>query len=111
MSNIGLDVKLTHYYSWNRVGKNISKIQWIGVGISLQPTTRWKVSYNFQYDIQNKIMTSGTVNVTRDMHCWQGMLVWVPSGVTAGYYVRIYIKAIPDIKVESTQGGLRGQYY
>ena len=47
------------------------------------------------------------IEVRRDLHCWQALFVWIPGGTRKGYYFRIGVKKIPDIKLERSESGLR----
>ena len=69
------------------------------------------MTYDTRYSIEDKTVASQSLNILRDMHCWQGEFTWIPSGPIAGYYVKIYIKSLPDIKVEKSEGGISGRYY
>jgi lipopolysaccharide assembly outer membrane protein LptD (OstA) len=105
-ANLGIDFNLTYNFSNNRsTGKSV-KTQWIDVGTQIQPTQNWRVEYNCHYDIVNKQISSQELDLTRDMHCWQASFMWIPSGVISGYYARISIKTLPDIKFESSRGGV-----
>jgi len=108
----GFDIAISHRYSKSRnTGGVITKTQWLNLGIQLAPTTNWRFTYDIRYDFETETVASGNLSITRDMHCWQGSFVWIPSGPIAGYYLKISIKALPDIKVEKSEGGVRGQYY
>jgi hypothetical protein len=47
---------------------------------------------------------SQRIEFYRDLHCWEARFVWEPTGYREGYYVRINIKAIPEIKLERIKG-------
>jgi hypothetical protein len=42
----------------------------------------------------------------RDLHCWEAVFYWIPNGSLQGYYFRINIKALPDIKIEKSESGI-----
>jgi hypothetical protein len=59
------------------------------------------------YDLERDEMTSWTVRVDRDLHCWQANFSWVISGPRAGYYFNIHAKGIPGLKYEKSESGLQ----
>jgi hypothetical protein len=110
-SQAGFDFTLSHRYTLTKTQTGSEKTQWLDFGINLKPTTGWKMTYENRYSIEDKNIASQSLIISRDMHCWEGSFVWIPSGPIAGYYVKIYIKTLPDIKVEKSEGGVRGRYY
>ncbi len=70
-------------------------------------TAKWKISYDIYYDLENSKKISDGVSLTRDMHCWEGIFNWVPSGSRKGWYFRINVKDLPDVKIEGSKGRVR----
>jgi len=104
----GFGFNLSHRYT---VAKNVNgttRTQWVDLSLELQPTSKWNISYSTNYDLKNKRISSQQVNIGRDMHCWEARFTWIPSGTLSGYYIRINIKSLPDIKLEKSEGGVRG---
>lgn len=95
-------LSLSHHYS-------SSKSHWMRAKMAIPLTKKWKVDYSASFDLRDRKFTYQSFTFNRDMHCWEGKLVWVPTGYKKGYYFRINIKAIPEIKVEKAKGvsGLR----
>jgi lipopolysaccharide assembly outer membrane protein LptD (OstA) len=109
-TSLGIDFDLSHNYSESRGAGKPQKTQWINLSTQIQPTLNWRVEYDCRYNLVNKRIESQSFNIGRDLHCWQFTFTWIPSGAIAGYYARISIKTLPDIKFESSRGGLRGPY-
>jgi lipopolysaccharide assembly outer membrane protein LptD (OstA) len=100
---VGLSGSIGYSYSESRqLVKSIT--QRITLNLSLQPTKNWIINYFCHYNPKTERIESQSVNIGRDMHCWKGEFSWVPSGLRSGYYVKISIKSIPDIKVEKAEG-------
>jgi hypothetical protein len=110
-SQAGFDFTISHRYTITKTRTSTNKTQWLDFALSLKPTARWNMSYENRYSIEDKNIASQSLVITRDMHCWEGSFVWIPTGPTAGYFVKIFIKTLPDIKVEKSEGGVRGRYY
>jgi hypothetical protein len=110
-SQIGFDFTLSHRYTMTRTQTGENETQWLDFALNLKPTLKWSMSYENRYSIEDKKIASQSLVITRDMHCWQGEFIWIPTGPIAGYFVKIYIKSLPDVKVETSEGGVRGRYY
>lgn len=104
----GVSFEISHRYSISKNPAGATKTQWIDFALELRPTGRWFVSYDSHYDIKEKRISSQQVDIGRDMHCWEGKFTWIPSGRIAGYYIRINIRSLPDVKLEKSEGGVRG---
>ena len=102
-TDVGLSGSLLYSYTESR-GATKTIGQKGTLNLDLQPTKNWKIGYFCHYDVKTKRIESQSVNVGRDLHCWQAVFSWVPSGRASGYFVRINIKSLPDIKIEKSEG-------
>jgi hypothetical protein len=99
---------LSYRYSESRGAGGTSRTHWISTRIDLEPTENWSMAIQNRYDWATKKITDQTFEITRDLHCWKAQFVWRPGGSGQGYYFRIGVKDIPDIKIERSESGLRG---
>lgn len=103
-----IQMSLSHRYTEQRsMGKAISKTRWLGANFDLVLTAGWQMTFDMQYDMETKRTSYPKFTLGRNLHCWAGEFIWRPSGTLAGYYLRIYIKQLPDIKIEQSVGGIR----
>ncbi len=67
----------------------------------VQITTRWKVSMNSGYNFQAKQLTSTSIDIYRDLHCWTMHLQTIPFGPRKSYNFTINVKAsvLQDLKL------------
>lgn len=74
----------------------------IGASLTLDPTPNWHLIVETGYDIVQKEVTYTTINIVRDLHCWELRLNWVPFGFQQSYMIGLNIKAssFKDAKVE-----------
>lgn len=105
---LGFDMAISHSYTESR-GATVTKTQWLNVGAQLAPTNNWRIGYDFRYNIKDKTLESQQVNIGRNLHCWEGTFTWIPLGPIAGYYFKVNIKTLPDIKIEKSEGGYAGR--
>lgn len=64
-------------------------------------TPNWKVQVTSGYDFQLKDFTFTSINIYRDLHCWQMNFQWIPFGVRQSYIFNINVKAgvLQDLKL------------
>jgi len=101
-------LNLSHRYSQVRGG---AKTHWVTASLRLPLTRRWLLSYQNRYDFSEEKITEQTCEFYRDMHCWEGRFTWIATGFREGYYFRINIKALPEVKIEKSPGGLREVFF
>ena len=99
---------VSHYLSQDWVSDVRNIDQWVKFDTRFWLTGKWRISYNIYYDIESNRKVSENLTIYRDMHCWEAIFVWVPTGGREGYYIRINIKVHPEIKLERTKGGIHG---
>lgn len=97
-SGLPLRLSLSHYY---RIGlgeeSDLSKLR-AAATLALSPS--WSLQYDAYYDVLEGSFVSQSYTLRRDLHCWEAMFVRHVSDVDAGFYFRINIKDLPDIKIE-----------
>lgn len=59
--------------------------------VSLTP--KWKVGFTSGYDFVSNELTQTTLNIYRDLHCWEAKFRWVPFGQLKSYSIDINVKA------------------
>jgi hypothetical protein len=107
---IPFNASVSYRYSESRGLASTSKDHWIGWRIDLQPTANWTVNYQQTYNWARHAVTDQRFEVTRDLHCWEMRFLWVPTGSGAGYYFRINVKSLPDLRLERSESGVLGAF-
>ena len=79
--------------------------QGIGVRGTLDLTEKWKISMNTNFDIQAREFSYTTVNVNRDLHCWQMAFNFVPFGYMKSYSFTINAKSsmLKDLRLQKRE--------
>jgi len=64
-------------------------------------TDKWKVSYSSGFDIENRKFTYTSINIFRDLHCWEMRFSWIPFGTYKSYSFQINVKSsvLQDLKL------------
>ncbi len=78
--------------------------------ISFSPSPNMSVNYYLYYDLANKELVSHRLSLYRNLHCFEASLTWIPSGVQEGFYFRVNIKDLPDVKLEKRRGSANMGY-
>ena len=97
---------ISERYSETR-GAYSSISHWIAFSIQFSPSKNWQVKYSQNYNIRGKETTDKSIEIHRDLHCWEGSFSWIPEGSREGYYFRINVKLFPDLKFEKSESGIR----
>lgn len=100
---------------WNlRISYNINYSHSTGAATVTQSMTmsgdvslseKWKVTFNGGFDFQKNQFTTTNLGISRDLHCWQVNLNWVPFGQFQSYTFNIGIKSslLKDLKLNRTR--------
>ena len=69
---------------------------------SIRPTPKWNVAMNAYFDLTERKVTSFTISVDRDLHCWRMSASISPVGLYKSFLVSVGISAniLKDVKYE-----------
>ena len=87
-------------------GRSISQkanvTQTVQASGNLSVSEKWKITYNTGYHFETKEFTQTNLGISRELHCWQMNLTWVPFGRFQSYNFTIAVKAsiLQDLKLE-----------
>ena len=115
----------THDVPWNlsanysltyNKGHNISAfadtIQSLTFSGNLKITKNWKIGFRSGYDFDEKELTYSSVDIYRDLHCWEMLFNWIPLGYHRSYSLTIRVKAaaLRDLKYEKKKDWFTPEY-
>ncbi len=68
----------------------------------LRLTDKWRIGVSTGYDFENNDLTYTSVNIYRDLHCWEMTINWIPFGFRRSYNLTIRVKSpvLQDLKYE-----------
>lgn len=83
--------------------KNVT--QTIGFNGSLNLTPKWGVTFQGGFDIMAKKLTTSSISISRDLHCWQMGFSWIPFGFHKSWSFNIGVKSsmLQDLKYDKSQ--------
>ena len=56
-------------------------------------TKKWKVGFTTGYDFVQKTLNYTSIDIHRDMHCWEMSFNWIPIGYRKGWQFTINVKS------------------
>ena len=95
-------IRFSYSVNYSRVGFKEGKVtQSLRFNGDLSLTEKWKMTFNSGYDFERKKFNETRLGITRDLHCWQMRLNWVPYGRYTSYDFTINAKSslLQDLKI------------
>ncbi|MFR9672219.1 MAG: putative LPS assembly protein LptD [Rikenellaceae bacterium] len=86
--------------------------QSLGFNASLTITDKMGMTISSGYDIKSRAFTTSSINMTRDLHCWQMTFSWIPFGYYRSWSFNIGVKsaALSDLKYDKSQSMYENMY-
>ncbi|WMN10817.1 putative LPS assembly protein LptD [Marivirga salinae] len=96
------NLRVRYNIRWGRQGYEEAKIQQtMNFSGDVNFTENWKVGFTSGYDFEEQDFTQTSINIFRNLHCWQINANWVPFGRFQSFSVDIGVKAsiLQDLKM------------
>ncbi len=99
--NVPWNIRINYSLRYSKPYDETNITQTLNVSGDLSLTDKWKISVTSGYDIENKKPSYTTINIHRDLHCWEASLYLVPFGQHKSYMFQINVKAamLKDLKL------------
>jgi hypothetical protein len=103
-----LSVDYTILYTGGTRNNPGSMTQNIGTQGTVNFTEKWKVGYMAGYDFTNKNISNASIDIYRDLHCWEMSIGWRPFGLMRGYNVTINARSalLRDLRLTRNRAGM-----
>ncbi|MDR0969553.1 MAG: hypothetical protein LBM67_03325 [Lentimicrobiaceae bacterium] len=81
--------------------ENKKTVQTLGFTGEVNITAKWKFTFQSGWDFETKKLSYTSVNVYRDLHCWELRFNWIPIGYLKSWNLTINVKAsvLQDLKL------------
>ena len=91
-------------YSYGESGRKAEfrKHSSLSLALRFDLTPNTAVSFRQAFDPVKGRTINSQVSIVRTLHCWTGEFNWVPVGSNRGYSFRLYVTAIPAIKIDNS---------
>jgi hypothetical protein len=102
---------LTVSYSFNytavrrypnyELDRQTTVVQTLGLSGNVSLTPKWKVGFMTGWDFESKDLSYTSINIYRDLHCWEMRFNWIPTGYRKSWNFTINAKAsiLQDMKL------------
>jgi hypothetical protein len=106
--NIPWNVSLSYSFFYSNTGISTSVGNTVNINGDFSVTPKWKVTFNTGVDLRQGQVSTSSVGIYRDLHCWDMNFQWIPFGFYKFYSVDIKVKAsiLQDLKLSK-----RRDYY
>ena len=111
--NVNYNVNYTlNYVNNGTTGFKRNVTQTIGFSGNVTFSKKMSATFSGGYDIAMNKLTTSSISITRDLHCWQMSFSWIPFGHYKSWNFHIGVKAasLKDLKYEKSQS-MYDNYY
>lgn len=97
--NFGVNYSIRYSKPNFKSSENI--IQTLNFTGDISVTKKWKVGATSGYDFEQKDFSYTSVDIYRDLHCWELRFNWIPFGIRQSYLLTIQVKSsvLQDLKL------------
>lgn len=95
-------LNISYTLDYNKLKNTEPVKQSLNFSGDLKLTEQWKIGFNSGYDFKEKDLTYTSLDIYRDLHCWEMIIKWIPFGFQQSYNFTIRVKAsvLQDLKWE-----------
>ncbi|PBQ32205.1 hypothetical protein CNR22_10615 [Sphingobacteriaceae bacterium] len=91
-------------YNLNLTNNNDRKVltsQLLNFSGDLMPTKFWKLGITSGFDFNTRRLSYTSVNIYRDLKCWEARIDWIPFGPNKSYNLTVNLKSsmLSDVKI------------
>lgn len=98
-----VNLNLSYALTFNRPTPEPGELQHsLNFNGSVDITRKWRMNFTSNFDIETRSFGYTTLNIARDLHCWEFAFQWIPFGFQQSYFLTIRVKAqtLRDLKLE-----------
>ena len=90
------------YRSTRSLNRNSPFRQSVSFNGDVNLTPKWKIGFTSGYDFQAEEITQSSINVFRDLDCFDFRFDWIPFGRFTSFYVQVNVKSsiLRDLKLQ-----------
>ena len=113
--DIPWDLQANYSLTYNKNYKSSAfsdTIQSLNFSGNIKVTPKWKIGFRSGYDFDTKKLTYTSLDIYRDLHCWEMLFNWIPIGFHKSYTLTIRVKAsiLKDLKYEKRKDWFTPDY-
>ena len=95
------NLSLGYTFTYSKPAFTVTTLQSVELSGYLNLTSNWRISFRSGYDFDNKAISFTSIDIHRDLHCWEMAFSWIPTGFRQSYSFRINVKSsvLKDLKL------------
>jgi lipopolysaccharide assembly outer membrane protein LptD (OstA) len=93
--------RVVHQYEDYIEDRQEEVVQTLGVSGNVSITPKWKIGFMTGWDFKAADLSYTSINIYRDLHCWEMRFSWIPTGYQQSWNFTINAKAslLQDLKL------------
>ena len=106
--NVPWNINLSYSFFYSNTGVITTTTNTLNLNGDVNITPKWKIQYTSGFDLQQGRVSTTSLSIYRDLHCWDLSFQWIPFGYYKFYSVDLKVKAsvLQDLKLSK-----RKDYY
>ncbi|MEA3444013.1 MAG: putative LPS assembly protein LptD [Bacteroidota bacterium] len=98
--NVPWSIRFDYTWRYSKPAEESVVTQTFSFSGDLKLTDKWKIAFSSGYDIDAKEFTYTSIDIYRDLHCWEARFTWIPFGYHQSYNFQINVKStvLKDLK-------------
>jgi len=98
--SIPWNLRVNYNFNYSKPFNEKTTTQALGFGGDLSLTPKWKIGFTSGYDFISQKLTTTSINIYRDLHCWEMSMTVIPIGGYKSYSFKINVKSgmLHDLK-------------
>jgi len=100
--NVPWNLRVNYNFRYSKTGFNEARIvQTLDFSGDVSFTEKWKIGFRTSYDFEEGNFGFTSLNLFRDLHCWQFNMSWIPFGPRQSYNIDIAVRSsiLQDLKI------------
>lgn len=101
--SLNIQYQVQYIKSWDATKHMLDGkvIQTLGFNGDINITPKWKIGFRSGYDFEQKDLSYTSIDIYRDLHCWELVFNWIPMGFRKSYNMTIRVKSsvLQDLKL------------
>ncbi len=100
--NVPWTLRVNYNLRYSKQGfRDASVVQTLNFSGDFKLTEKWRIGFRSSYDFEQQGFGFTSLNISRDLHCWQMQMSWIPFGPRQSYNIDISVKSaiLQDLKL------------
>lgn len=99
--NVNYSFRYATTYNKTQQQMDNDVVQTLGLNGDINITNKWKIGFRTGWDFLSNELSATSIDIYRDLHCWELIFNWIPMGFTRSYNLTIRAKApmLQDLKL------------